>query len=262
MIKPHSLHLAPSPIPGYHSELAYEIQPEEAKSILRVAAYHRQDFDRAVISFPFNVRINSPTLTLPDSTTTTANLGHLEVLPLELLHKICLELDIASVCRFRQTNTRARQTWMLSMNTVSSSNMPSPRSVHCYEQVWPRKSACRTSIACSARRNVHSATARTVTWFTYPSGSAAAQHALNRTKCLFVWWLSAPPNEFSNYRNGRLRSSPASRHFLVRTPPSVGIAGDATPLSLSLLSYQLIAQSTLDAKSREPQSSSSTPIRF
>ncbi|KAI7196265.1 hypothetical protein KC363_g1027 [Hortaea werneckii] len=108
-MNPHSLHLAPSPIPGYHSESIYEVLPEEAKSILRVAAYHCQDFDRAVISFPFNVRIKCPTLTLPDSTTTTATLGHLEVLPLELLHKICLELDIASVCRFRQTNTRARQ---------------------------------------------------------------------------------------------------------------------------------------------------------
>ncbi|KAI6905377.1 hypothetical protein KC318_g5512 [Hortaea werneckii] len=107
-MNPHALHLAPSPIPGYHSESAYEIQPEEAESILRVAAYHRQDFDRAVISFRFNEHINILTSTLPNSTT-TADLGRLDELPIELLHKICLDLDVASVFRFRQTNTRARQ---------------------------------------------------------------------------------------------------------------------------------------------------------
>ncbi|GAB1729779.1 hypothetical protein NU195Hw_g5733t1 [Hortaea werneckii] len=104
----HSLHLASSPIPGHHSESAYEIQPEEEESILRVAAYHRRDFDRAVISFRINAHINILTPTLPDSTS-TATLGHLDELPLELLHQICLDLDVASVFRFRQTNTRARQ---------------------------------------------------------------------------------------------------------------------------------------------------------
>ncbi|GAB1737891.1 hypothetical protein NU219Hw_g2363t1 [Hortaea werneckii] len=107
-MNPHPLHLAPSPIPGYHSESAYEIQPEEAESILRRTAYHRRDFDRAVISFRFNAHINILTPTLLNSTT-TATLGRLEELPLELLHKICLDLDVASAFRFRQTNTRARQ---------------------------------------------------------------------------------------------------------------------------------------------------------
>lgn len=98
----------PTVIPGYHSQKAYEIQPEDASSILRVAAYHRQDFDRAVISFPPNAHPKSITSTLPDSTAPTT-LGQLEKLPLELLHNICLELDVASLFRFRQTNTRARQ---------------------------------------------------------------------------------------------------------------------------------------------------------
>jgi hypothetical protein len=87
--------------------MAYDIQPEDRNAILRTSAYHRKDFDLAVVWFP-RAHTNLLTSTLPISKP-TATLGELDNLPLELVNRVCLELDVASLFRFRQTNTRARQ---------------------------------------------------------------------------------------------------------------------------------------------------------
>lgn len=95
-------------VPRFHSETAYEIQPEERDGILRISAYHRKDFDFAVISFPpAHMLLFTPPW--PMFHNPAVPLGELDRLPLELIHQVCLELDMASLFRFRQVNTRARQ---------------------------------------------------------------------------------------------------------------------------------------------------------
>ncbi|OAL56907.1 hypothetical protein IQ07DRAFT_22378 [Pyrenochaeta sp. DS3sAY3a] len=97
------------PIPGFHAQTAYEVQAGDVEAILRVSAYHRKDFDLAVIWFPPRTHTNTLTSALPVLSRPTAACGELDRLPLELISSICLELDIESLLRFRQTNTRARQ---------------------------------------------------------------------------------------------------------------------------------------------------------
>lgn len=104
-----STHSPRKPIPRFHAQTAYKIQPEDSDAILRVSAYHRKDFDLAVIWFSPRVHTNTLTSTLPIFGKPTAACGELDRLPLELVSRICLELDIASLLRFRQTNARARQ---------------------------------------------------------------------------------------------------------------------------------------------------------
>ncbi|KAF2708728.1 hypothetical protein K504DRAFT_467964 [Pleomassaria siparia CBS 279.74] len=104
-----STHSPRGPISGFHSQAAYEIPPEDSNAILRVSAYRRIDFDLAVIWFSPHTHTKMLTSTLPTSNKPTATLGELDRLPLELVNMICLEMDVASLLRFRQTNTRARQ---------------------------------------------------------------------------------------------------------------------------------------------------------
>jgi hypothetical protein len=96
-------------VPGFHTQTADVISPEDSDAILRVCAYHRKDFDLAVIWFPMRTHTIMLTSTLksPISSTPTATLGKLDRLPLELINTICLELDIVSLFHFCQTNLRA-----------------------------------------------------------------------------------------------------------------------------------------------------------
>lgn len=87
----------------------YEVRPEDADAIIRISAYHRRDFNLSVIWFPPRTHANILTSPPPISSKTSTACGELARLPLELLQKICLELDVASLLRFRQTNVRARQ---------------------------------------------------------------------------------------------------------------------------------------------------------
>jgi hypothetical protein len=97
-------------VPGCLTQAADVISPEDSDAILRVCAYHRKDFDLAVIWFlRTHTTILTSILTSSISSTPTATLGKLDRLPLELINTICLELDIASLLHFRQTNLRARQ---------------------------------------------------------------------------------------------------------------------------------------------------------
>jgi hypothetical protein len=102
-------HPTRGPIPGYHSETAFSVQPEDADAIRRASAYHRKDLDLAVIWFPTRTHDKSTSSNLSASRDPTTPFGEIERLPLELINEICLELDIASLFSLRQTNTRARQ---------------------------------------------------------------------------------------------------------------------------------------------------------
>jgi hypothetical protein len=95
-------------LPKYHSKMAYSIPADQADAIVRVGAYHRKDFDSAVISFPPRIR-HKATSELPPFREPQTSLGKLDELPLELMNEICLQLDIESVPNLRLTNTRARQ---------------------------------------------------------------------------------------------------------------------------------------------------------
>jgi hypothetical protein len=102
-------HPTKAPIPRYHSKTAYHFPPEESTAILRVSAYHRKDFDLAVIWFAPRAYTHFVISTVIASRKPTATIGELDRLPLELINEICLWLDIASLFRFRQVNARARQ---------------------------------------------------------------------------------------------------------------------------------------------------------
>lgn len=102
-------HPTGAPITGYHSKMAYSFPLEESDAILKASAYHRKDFDRAVIWFIPRAHIDGVTSTLFTPREPTTALGKLDRLPLELINKICLQLDIASLLCFRQINARAWQ---------------------------------------------------------------------------------------------------------------------------------------------------------
>ena len=89
------------------------------KYIIREATYRQQGDNLGLIkinpdhheqirsSILQAVHIFSSSPSSPSSTSST--LGHLDILPLEILHEICHSLDIASLFTFRQTNSRANQ---------------------------------------------------------------------------------------------------------------------------------------------------------
>lgn len=101
-------HPITNPVPQYHSKTAYSIPSDEADAIIRTSAYHRTDFDRAVIWFAPRAHTNGVT-SLSASREPTNSLGELDKPPLELISEICLQLDIASLFYLRQVNARARQ---------------------------------------------------------------------------------------------------------------------------------------------------------
>ena len=85
----------------------HDLIPED--EIIELTTYHRRDFDLAVIHI--NRRAHEPvrsTITQPLKAPSTS-LGQLDVLHLELIHEICLYLDIESLIRFRQVSRRAQQ---------------------------------------------------------------------------------------------------------------------------------------------------------
>ncbi|KAH7377711.1 hypothetical protein BKA66DRAFT_467671 [Pyrenochaeta sp. MPI-SDFR-AT-0127] len=97
-----------APILQYRSKTAYSIPLDQSDAIVRASAYHRQEFDRAVIWFSPRTHNNSLTSILPALREPTASLGDLDRLSLDLIHEICLQLDIMSIFYLRQTNARAR----------------------------------------------------------------------------------------------------------------------------------------------------------
>lgn len=82
----------------------------QRNAVIRVATYHRFDFDIALIQSTLSEHnLVRSSITEPFPTTALSGIGILKCLPIELLRIICLELDIRSCFNFRQTNRRARQ---------------------------------------------------------------------------------------------------------------------------------------------------------
>jgi hypothetical protein len=88
---------------------AYSIPPDQADAIVRASAYHREDFDHAVIWFLPRTHSNVVTSLSSAFHEPTTSLGEFTRLPLELINEICLQLDILSLFKLRQVNNRARQ---------------------------------------------------------------------------------------------------------------------------------------------------------
>ncbi|KAI6082224.1 hypothetical protein F4821DRAFT_218265 [Hypoxylon rubiginosum] len=95
----------------HRSSAEYPLRQEDTDAIVRVAAYHRRDYDLAVIWFSprehANIRLSIMT---PFQRNSNSGLGSLDRLPLELLRNILLQLDMSSLFKFRQTNLPSRQT--------------------------------------------------------------------------------------------------------------------------------------------------------
>ncbi|KAK3689593.1 cyclin-like F-box [Podospora appendiculata] len=78
-------------------------EPHQGDAVIRVAAYHRRDFELAVIRSrpsehdPVRASVADPFPSAPVS-----YLGTLERLPVELLSSICFFLDVRSCFKFRQ----------------------------------------------------------------------------------------------------------------------------------------------------------------
>lgn len=78
-------------------------------AVIRVAAYHRQDWDFSFIRFhPKEHAEIRTSIVEAFRTPPTADLGLLDKLPPELFNEMFLELDILSCFCFRQVNRRAR----------------------------------------------------------------------------------------------------------------------------------------------------------
>lgn len=82
---------------------------ETLEAILRVCAYHRRDYDLAIIWFSDSVSASATSdLLLKSWTGTNSSLGVLVQLPIELVNAVCRELDLASLLSFRQVSRRSR----------------------------------------------------------------------------------------------------------------------------------------------------------
>jgi hypothetical protein len=96
-------------IPGYHSETIYSYRGSQASDIIRVCSFPRKDWECAVVWFDTKEHLAVRGLRSDTARKSTTGIGNLDNLPLELLQYVILELDMASLFRFRQTSYRARQ---------------------------------------------------------------------------------------------------------------------------------------------------------
>ncbi|SCV35957.1 uncharacterized protein FFB14_05823 [Fusarium fujikuroi] len=95
---------------GYRSATEYRFDEDQVDAIIRTAAYHRKDFCLSVIWFSPAKHVNiRQSIATPFQQTSSAGLGSLDRLPLELLHDTLLRLDVYSLFKFRQTNRRSRE---------------------------------------------------------------------------------------------------------------------------------------------------------
>ncbi|KAF2789641.1 hypothetical protein K505DRAFT_420332 [Melanomma pulvis-pyrius CBS 109.77] len=117
-----------SPWPQWdRSQAPYSFRPEDEDAILQAISYHREDIDLEVLSFPpgthdqvtislsstFRLppdpRDDNPALVPSSFRQSTSSPGDIDLLPVELIHDICLRLDMESLWHLRQTSSRTRQ---------------------------------------------------------------------------------------------------------------------------------------------------------
>lgn len=78
--------------------------------IFALTSYHREDYDRPIITTPPGIHaLVQPFITDAFTTDPTTTLGCLQVLPVEIIVEVCRAMDIIALFRFRQANRRARQ---------------------------------------------------------------------------------------------------------------------------------------------------------
>ncbi|CAG9993539.1 unnamed protein product [Clonostachys byssicola] len=118
--------------------MAVTIRPDQQDALLRVATYHRRDFDLSVIcSESQKLFAVQPFISEPFSTTASASLGVFRHLPNEVLVEMCSHLDLRSVFKLRQVNRLARE-------IVSASPAYRDLSKHCLQAL---RGALRTGMA-------------------------------------------------------------------------------------------------------------------
>ncbi|PYH40068.1 F-box protein [Aspergillus saccharolyticus JOP 1030-1] len=94
---------------GQTATMLHKPDDVPVKDVVRIASYHRRDFDLAVVRTNPSDHDQIRSSLLSPNHATTSTLGQLDILPTELAHEICLYLDIRSLFRFRQVNRRAQQ---------------------------------------------------------------------------------------------------------------------------------------------------------
>lgn len=82
-------------------EASYRQQSDEL-TLIRINPHHHEQIRSSILQ-----PVRKPTSSSSSSTSST--LGHFDMLPLEILHKICRSLDLASLLNFYQTNPYAQQ---------------------------------------------------------------------------------------------------------------------------------------------------------
>ncbi|KAL4904283.1 hypothetical protein BDW74DRAFT_29052 [Aspergillus multicolor] len=98
--------------PGDCSTTEYHFEDEQADAIIQTTAYHRRDYCLSVIWFPpsqHDIIRSSIATPFQRPSTSTAGLGDLDCLPLELLCETLQHLDMRSLFKFRQVNSSSRQ---------------------------------------------------------------------------------------------------------------------------------------------------------
>ena len=95
---------------GYRSATEYCFREDQADAIVRVTAYHREDYCRSVIWFSPREHVAiRPSIATPFQRIASTSLGSLDRLLLELLHDVLLRLDMSSIFNFRQVNLGSRR---------------------------------------------------------------------------------------------------------------------------------------------------------
>ncbi|KAI0376462.1 F-box domain-containing protein [Hypomontagnella monticulosa] len=83
---------------------------DQTDAVIRVASYHRTEFDLTVISFnPQTFHHARSSVFKPLGPSIASNPTRLESLPLEILTSICLMLDVSAAFYYCQVNRRARE---------------------------------------------------------------------------------------------------------------------------------------------------------
>jgi hypothetical protein len=88
------------------SKNEYSFETKDTSHILRVASYHREDYDTAVIHFPPHEQDVMKQTNLAESAD-FSTLGDLQLLPVELLHMVFEQFDAGSIFHFQHVNRRA-----------------------------------------------------------------------------------------------------------------------------------------------------------
>lgn len=97
-------------VPGYHSATEYKFCKKQADAICQTAAYHRRDYDLAVVWFVAREHADiRASIATPFPKSSDKGLGSLEKLPLELLYDVLVCLDMHSLFKFRQICLRSRE---------------------------------------------------------------------------------------------------------------------------------------------------------